>query len=435
MGAIDPRYPPPKRLLTAEHMLQGGMGAWRSIFAGLTDQQIAELGNPLDGPCSWKFWGRDEQIAPTGDWATWLYLAGRGTGKTRSGAEWVLQKVREGTKIIHLIAPTEADYRDVMVNGPAGIVTIAPEHERPRYVGQHRRVEFPNGAYAICFAAERPERLRGPQCEAAWCDEIAAWRYVDHTWDMMSFGLRLGVHPQVFISTTPKPIPLLKKLVVDPTCALTKGTTYDNRPNLAKSFFEKTVSRYDGTRLGRQELMAEILGDNPDALFNYTQLDKTRIRLDALPALRRIVVAVDPPASTGEDADECGIIVAGLGEDGEGYLLADCSSKGDAPLVWAKKVLRAYSLWNANQIIVEVNQGGAMVRSCRRCLASWWRSTRRPRPARTPTSAASSSPTWAKTATATCSPIAPARATPRSCGRRRCCAPMRCGTPTRSSSR
>jgi phage terminase large subunit-like protein len=145
------------------------------------------------------------------------------------------------------VAPTEADYRDVMVNGPAGIINIAHPSDRPRYIAQQRRLEFPNGAYAICFSAEQPERLRGPQCEAAWCDEIAAWRYVDHTWDMMSFGLRLGTHPQVFISTTPKPIPLLKRLIKDPTCALTKGTTYDNRPNLAKSFFEKTVSRWART--------------------------------------------------------------------------------------------------------------------------------------------------------------------------------------------
>jgi phage terminase large subunit-like protein len=136
---------------------------------------------PHEGPCDWSFWARDEQMAPTGDWATWLYLAGRGAGKTRSGAEWVLQKVREGTRIIHLIAPTEADYRDVMIHGPAGLVTIARENERPRYIKQDRKVLFPNGAYAICFSAEQPERLRGPQCEAAWCDEIAAWRYVDQT--------------------------------------------------------------------------------------------------------------------------------------------------------------------------------------------------------------------------------------------------------------
>ena len=163
----------------------------------------------------------------------------------------MLDKVRKGTRIIHLVAPTEADYRDVMIHGPAGLVTIAKPEERPKYIKQDRKVLFPNGAYAICFSAEQPERLRGPQCEAAWCDEIAAWRYVDQTWDMMSFGLRLGVHPQVFISTTPKPIPLLKRLIKDPTCAITRGTTYDNRANLAASFFEKTVSRYEGTRLGR----------------------------------------------------------------------------------------------------------------------------------------------------------------------------------------
>ena len=168
-------------------------------------QGAASSITPHEGPCDLRFWARDEQIAPSGDWATWLYLAGRGAGKTRAGAEWVLDKVRKGTRIIHLVAPTEADYRDVMIHGPAGLVTIAKPKERPRYIKQDRKVLFPNGAYAICFSAEQPERLRGPQCEAAWCDEIAAWRYVDQTWDMMSFGLRLGVHPQVFISTTPGP--------------------------------------------------------------------------------------------------------------------------------------------------------------------------------------------------------------------------------------
>jgi phage terminase large subunit-like protein len=167
MGAIDPRYPPLPRPVTIENLTDEDLAA-------LTRAQLDRLGTPHEGPCDWRFWARDEQMAPSGDWATWLYLAGRGAGKTRAGAEWVLDKVRTGTRIIHLVAPTEADYRDVMIHGPAGLVTIAKPNERPKYIKQDRKVLFPNGAYAICFSAEQPERLRGPQCEAAWCDEIAA---------------------------------------------------------------------------------------------------------------------------------------------------------------------------------------------------------------------------------------------------------------------
>jgi phage terminase large subunit-like protein len=368
MGAIDPRYPPPERKASAEQILGQGQGAWAQYLAELSTQQLAELGNPLHGACNWNFWARDEQLAPTGNWSTWFYLAGRGTGKTRSGSEWVLDQVRNGIKIIHLVAPTEADYRDVMIHGPAGLIAIAPPDLKPQTAGP-RKLVFPNGAYALCFSAEQPERLRGPQCGAAWCDEVAAWRYVDHTWDMMSFGLRLGASPRVMVSTTPKPIPLIKRLVKDPMCAVTRGTTYDNKANLAPKFFEDTVKRYEGTRLARQELMADILTDNPDALFTYTQLDRLRVRhLDecSLP-FRRVVVAVDPPMSTGDvtkgvEPDECGIIVAGLGDNGHAYVLDDRSSRGDPPSTWARKVLDAYWLWNANCIVVEVNQGGNLVR-------------------------------------------------------------------------
>jgi phage terminase large subunit-like protein len=276
MGAIDPRYPAPFRDATAQSVIS--QGKWQEFIDSLSDAEKDSLGNPLLGWCAWDFWARDEQMEPTGDWSVWFYLAGRGAGKTRSGAEWVLKQVRDGVRIIHLIAPTEGDYRDVMINGPAGLVTIAPPKERPVYVKQDRKVIFPNGAYALCFSAEQPERLRGPQCEAAWCDEIAAWRYVDHTWDMMELGLRLGNNPRVMVSTTPKPIPLIKRLVKDPTCALTRGTTYDNQANLAQKFYDRTVSRLAGSRLGRQELMADILSDNPDALFSYTQIDRLRVK-------------------------------------------------------------------------------------------------------------------------------------------------------------
>jgi phage terminase large subunit-like protein len=318
----------------------------------------------------WEFWARDEQLPPPGDWAAWLYLAGRGAGKTRSGAEWVLRKVREnppeknGGKpyIVHLVAPTEADYRDVMIRGESGLLSVAAPWERPRFNAGARRLDFPNGNYALCFSAEQPERLRGPQCHAAWCDEIAAWRHADLTWDMMSLGLRLGVHPQVVATTTPKPIPLVKRLLEDKYTVVTRGTTYDNRANLARSFFDKIIARYEGTRLGRQELRAELLSDNPDALWNRERIDALRVPIDRVPQLERIVVAVDPPTTSGESADECGIVVAGLSSDRHAYVLDDRSSQGDSPFEWAKKVLKAYYMFNADALIVEVNQGGDMVR-------------------------------------------------------------------------
>jgi phage terminase large subunit-like protein len=236
--------------------------------------------------------------------------------------------------------------------------------ERPTFIGSARRLEFPNGAYALCFSAEQPERLRGPQCHAAWCDEVAAWRNVDDTWDMLSFGLRLGDHPQVMVSTTPKPIPLIRRLLDDQNTALTRVSTYDNRANLAASFFEKIIKRYEGTRLGRQELLAELLTDTPGALWNYSQFEQSsfRIGIDRCPKLERIVVAVDPPATSGHDADECGIVVVGKGSDGICYVLADDTSQGETPNQWARRALKNYRLWNADAVIVEVNQGGDMMR-------------------------------------------------------------------------
>ena len=325
------------------------------FIGGLSAEQVHLL------RYDWEWWARDEQLPPKGDWTTWLYLAGRGAGKTRSGAEWVLRKVREDARIIHLVAPTEADYRDVMIKGESGILSVAPPWERPRFYPGARRLEFPNGAYALCFSAEQPERLRGPQCSAAWCDEVAAWRHAELTWDMMSFGLRLGSHPQVCATTTPRPIPIVKRLLADPHTAVTRGSTYDNRANLAASFFDKIIKRYEGTRLGRQELRAELLTDNPDALWSYEQIERLRLTIDKMPPLERIVVAVDPPASSGENADECGIVVVGIAADKHGYVLGDCTVQGLTPHEWAKKALRAYRIYNADALVVEVNQGGEMV--------------------------------------------------------------------------
>ncbi len=363
------RYPPVADRLCVHSLIdalpQGDASLLDQFLHGLSPEQLELL------RYDWEFWARDEQPPPQGDWTIWLFLAGRGAGKTRGGAEWVLAKVRENPPdnnpggrptIIHLVAPTEADYRDVMIRGESGILSVAAPWELPRFYPGSRRLEFPNGNYALCFSAEQPERLRGPQCDFAWCDELAAWRQAEMTWDMMSFGLRLGRHPQVIVSTTPRPIPLLRRLLADQNTAVTRGTTYDNRANLAPSFFEKIIKRYEGTRLGRQELNAELLIDNPDALFNIDKIEELRRRIEDVPKFKRTVVAVDPPATSGEDADECGIIVAAMGVNDHGYVLADYTVHGETPHEWAKRVLRAYRIFNCDSIVVEVNQGGEMVK-------------------------------------------------------------------------
>lgn len=314
----------------------------------------------------WSFWARPEQRAPAGQWNTWAMIAGRGAGKTRSGAEWVREKWRQGTRIFHFVAPTEADYRDVMINGTSGIVSISPEWEKPRFIPSQRKLVWPNGAYALCFSSAEPDRLRGPQCEAMWADEIAGWQKVQDTWDMAMFGLRLGEHPQVMVTTTPKPLPLIKQMFKDfakgdGSTVITTGSTYANRANLAKTFIDKIISRYEGTRLGRQEIYAEVLDDNPNALFYRQNLDELRVRNSDKPALTKIVVAVDPPVTSSGKADECGIVVAGLGIDGHAYVLADASTHGQKPIQWATRVCSLAKVYKADAIIGEVNQGGELV--------------------------------------------------------------------------
>ena len=307
----------------------------------------------------WAFWARDNQHAPAGDWCNWLILAGRGFGKTRTGAEWVRGLV-EGKRAgrIALVAPTAADARDIMVEGESGLLAISPPWTRPTFEPSKRRLSWPNGAVATLYSADEPERLRGPQHDAAWCDELCAWRYSDAAWDMLAFGLRLGQHPKTCITTTPKPTALLKRLMADPATHVTRGTTYDNLDNLAPPF-RHMISAYEGTRLGRQELNAEILADLPGALWSRACMEQ--YRLSKAPALARIVVALDPPVTSGEKADECGIIVAALGIDGRGYLLSDESCSGLSPQGWAERAVTAYHHYQADRIVAEVNQGGEMV--------------------------------------------------------------------------
>ncbi len=296
-------------------------------------------------------------------------MAGRGFGKTRTGAEWVREQIKMGKSRIALIAPTASDARDVMVEGESGLLAVCWAGDksangdmlgRPSYEPSKRRVTWANGAVATLFSAEEPERLRGPQHEAMWCDELAAWKYLRETWDMAMFGLRLGNDPRTIITTTPKPLPLIKEIIKDTTTVVTKGSTFDNSGNLAPKFLQTIKDKYEGTRLGRQELDAEILDDLPGALWSRTEMDEHRLM--QAPELIRVVVSVDPSGTAGEgdDGDSIGIVVAGKGVDGRAYVLADYSCKL-SPDGWGRRAVEAYRRFTANILVAERNFGGAMV--------------------------------------------------------------------------
>ncbi len=309
----------------------------------------------------WQAVARPEQLPPPGGWSIWLILAGRGAGKTRAGAEWV-RSLAEAASVarIALVGPTAADVRDTMIEGESGLLAIAPDSNRPTFEPSKRRLTWPNGVQATLFSSEEPERLRGPQFGAAWTDEMCAFRNLKDTWSNLQFGLRLGKHPRQVVTTTPKPIKLLKELVKrdGQDVRVTRGSTYDNRDNLAPTFFSQIVRQYEKTRLGRQELMAEILEDTPGALWSRELLEEGR--REKVPPMRRIVVAIDPAVSVSENSDETGIIVAGLGADGHGYVLEDASGKF-SPIEWARRAVALYHKHCADRIVAEANQGGAMV--------------------------------------------------------------------------
>lgn len=339
------------------------------IFAALSDEEqeayLAGLTSAARAALkyNWEFWARPNQREPDGNWTTWLILAGRGFGKTRTGAEWVNANVRAGkAKHIALVAETAPDARDVMVLGPAGIVSVSPPDFKAEYFPSKRLVRWPNGAEALLFNAVEPDQLRGPQFDLAWCDELAKWRYAQETWDMLQMGLRLGLHPRQIVTTTPRPIPVVRRLVNDKSCFTTRGRTYDNASNLAASFLKQVEERYGNTRLGRQELEGEILDDMPGALWNRDMLDGNR--KPEAPDMERIIVAVDPAATSGEDADETGIVAVGVSRDEDGvqrgYVLADRSLRG-TPDEWAKAAVSLYHELDADRIVAEKNQGGEMV--------------------------------------------------------------------------
>lgn len=307
------------------------------------------------------FHARPDQIAPDGEWDIWLLLAGRGFGKTRSGAEWIKEQVENGARRIALVAETQKDLEEVMVAGESGILSLYPENMQPKYTKKPVKIVWPNGAIALGYNATEPDQLRGPQFDCAWSDELAKWRHARATWDQLQFGLRLGDHPQQIVTTTPRPIEVLKEIVAgkEGIIVTTKGKTKDNLANLAPAFIRKIYNRFEGTRLGRQELNAEILGDIPNALWTYQTLETSRV-LEA-PPLGRVVISIDPAVSNTENSDAHGIFAIGLDEEGnDAYVLEDGSLHG-SPLDWATRVLRMYDEHQADAIVAEINQGGDMV--------------------------------------------------------------------------
>lgn len=307
---------------------------------------------------------RDKQRIPPGDWDTWAIIAGRGFGKTRTGAEtvriWSDQVPR-----IHIIGRTATDMRETMIEGPSGILAVHPDNNRPKYEPSKLRITWPNGARAQLFTADEPDVLRGPECHKLWADELATWKYAQEAWDNAMMGLRLGDRPQALVTTTPRPIKIIKDLIADPETHLTTGSTYENEANLAKAFLNKMQKKYEGTRIGRQELYAEILADIQGALWTQKMIEIAHVQ--KAPELIRIVVAIDPAVTSKKDSDETGIVVAGLGVDNRVYVLEDLSGQY-TPTEWARLAIGAYNKHKADRVIGEANNGGDLIEQVLRTI-------------------------------------------------------------------
>lgn len=338
----------------------------QQFIEGLTPEQALVL------KYDWSVWARDNQLLPPGDWRIWLALPGRGWGKTRAGTEALRSLVESGqAKRIALVNDTAADVRDVNVEGPDGILAVCPPWNRPVYEPSKRRLTWPDkgypsdGAVATCYAAEAPEMLRGPQHDAALCDELAKWKNLKKkdleggtAFDNLMMGLRVGPNPRCLIPTTPRAIPLIRELRKRPTTHVVTGSSYENRANLSPAWFEDTLARYEGTRLGRQEIYGELLDDVPGALWRRDWIERDRV--DSAPAMRRVVVAIDPAAKSKDTSDETGLVVCGVNFAGHGYVLEDASGRY-TPDGWGRKAIDLYRKWSADRIVAEENQGGEMV--------------------------------------------------------------------------
>lgn len=317
---------------------------------------------------NWDVWGRTAQKPPRGDWRTWLIMAGRGFGKTRAGSEWVRQQADTNPQArIALVGASLGEARAVMVEGESGLLSVCPPHRRPLFEPSLRRITWPNGAQAQLYSAAEPESLRGPQHSHAWCDEIAKWDNASEraiaAWDNLLLGIRLGDHPRILATTTPRAVPLMRRLLAEPPedLVVTRGSTEENMKNLPTRFLRDVRRSFGRSALGRQELDGELIEDVPGALWTRAMIEECREMAASTVQTRRVVVAVDPPASSHGDA--CGIVVVALGIDGIARVQHDGSILKPSPERWARKVAGLAEAWNADRVIAEANQGGEMVAS------------------------------------------------------------------------
>ena len=353
-----------QRKLTADTLRKLPKDKVDEVFKQLGPKKVEELKH------TWSFWARDEQLEPEGDWNTWFVNAGRGFGKTRAGVEWVREQVKRGAKRIAAVAATNSDIERVMVKGESGFLNVCWKGDKtykggkmgyPEWSPTKRTLSWENGAQVQFFSAEEPERLRGPQFELAWCDELAAWNKDQDTWAMLQFCMRLGKHPRIMVTTTPKPTKLVREILKNPTTHTTTGSTFDNAANLAGTYLKAVKEQYEGTRLGRQELYAEVLEEAEGALWTTDMLDKASIKHEDLPHLNRIVVSIDPAVTANAESDMTGIVVAGIDVNGVAYVLGDYTERL-SPQGWASKAISLYHQYSADRIVAERNQGGEMVR-------------------------------------------------------------------------
>ena len=337
-----------------------------SYLASLSEEQrqllIRSL-NPADADAllyDWKLWARANQLAPKGDWSTWMIMSGRGWGKTRTGAEWIRERVQAGYRRIGLIAKTPADARDIMIEGESGILACIPKDQRPTYETTKRRLTWKNGAVALAFSSHEPDHLRGVQFDTVWVDELATYEYARETWETMRFALRLSDDPRCLVTTTPKPMAIIKEIIKEEGTVLTTGSSYDNQANLTPQFFEQILSRYENTRIGRQEIHAELLDEAEGSLWKRDWIENTRV--GECPNLLRIVVALDPAVTKNKESDETGIVVCGIDDKNELYVLDDSSGRY-TPQQWGGEAIALYKRWMADRIVAETNNGGMMVES------------------------------------------------------------------------
>lgn len=352
--------------LTSE-LLPPAHQSWNQVLAGLDpalrDSITEQLTDDeaVNASLDWFLQARREQIAPVWDWYIWVIMAGRGFGKNYAGSQWFINEHIAGRATSSaIVAATSEDLRRYCLKGKSGILTLAPAWFYPDYQPSKTMLTWPNGVETLLYTSEKPERLRGPNLDKVWCDELAAWRYLEDTWDMLKLALRDGVDPQCVVTTTPRPKKVLRELLAREghDVAVTRGSTYDNIANLAPRFVKEILVQYKGTRLERQEIYGELLNEFEGALWNYALLDECRVSEE--PLLARTAIGVDPAISSEEGSDETGIVSAGLGSNKHGYIIGDHSLRA-SPEGWARKAVAVYHDLEADVIVAEKNQGGEMV--------------------------------------------------------------------------